>query len=62
MHRLVGDMKAHPNAWPFLVPVNGEEVVDYYEVIKRPMGPSRPKPSFFRDTPLTNHPCRYKYH
>ncbi|KAF8556086.1 Bromodomain-containing protein [Imleria badia] len=37
MHRLVGDMKAHPNAWPFLVPVNGEEVVDYYEVIKRPM-------------------------
>ena len=40
MHRLLGDMKAHPNAWPFLIPVNGEEVVDYYEVIKRPMGPS----------------------
>lgn len=37
-------MKAHPNAWPFLNPVNGEEVVDYYEVIKRPMGepPSTP--------------------
>ncbi|KAG8213621.1 hypothetical protein J3R82DRAFT_10306 [Butyriboletus roseoflavus] len=37
MHRLLGDMKAQPNAWPFLIPVNGEEVVDYYEVIKRPM-------------------------
>ncbi|KAI9572261.1 Bromodomain-containing protein [Boletus coccyginus] len=37
MHRLLGDMKAHPNAWPFSVPVNGEEVADYYEVIKRPM-------------------------
>lgn len=42
MHRLLGDMKAQPNAWPFLIPVNGEEVVDYYEVIKRPMGQSRP--------------------
>ena len=38
MHRLLGDMKAQPNAWPFLNPVNGEEVLDYYEVIKRPMG------------------------
>ncbi|KAF8441598.1 Bromodomain-containing protein [Boletus edulis BED1] len=37
MHRLLGDMKAHPNAWPFLVPVNREEVIDYYEVVKRPM-------------------------
>ncbi|KAF9232734.1 Bromodomain-containing protein [Melanogaster broomeanus] len=37
LHRLLGDLKAHPNAWAFLNPVNGEEVVDYYEVIKRPM-------------------------
>lgn len=44
MHRLLGDMKAHPNAWPFSVPVNGEEVADYYEVIKRPMGQSRINP------------------
>lgn len=38
MHRLLGDLKAHPSAWAFLNPVNGEEVIDYYEVIKRPMG------------------------
>lgn len=44
MHRLLGDMKAQPNAWPFSMPVNGEEVVDYYEVIKRPMGQSCPNP------------------
>ncbi|KAF8840527.1 Bromodomain-containing protein [Paxillus ammoniavirescens] len=37
MYRLLGDLKAHPNAWAFVNPVNGEEVVDYYEVIKRPM-------------------------
>ena len=40
MHRLLGDMKAQPTAWPFLNPVDGEEVVDYYEVVKRPMGQS----------------------
>lgn len=37
MHRLLGDLKAHPSAWAFLNPVNGEEVVDYYDVVKRPM-------------------------
>lgn len=38
MHRLLGDLKSHASAWAFLHPVNGEEVVDYYDVIKRPMG------------------------
>ncbi|KAL4074221.1 Bromodomain-containing protein [Scleroderma citrinum] len=37
MHRLLGDLKSHASAWAFLHPVNGEEVVDYYDVIKRPM-------------------------
>ncbi|KAI6045992.1 hypothetical protein EDC04DRAFT_3103553 [Pisolithus marmoratus] len=37
LHRLLGDLKAHPSAWAFLNPVNGEEVVDYYDVVKRPM-------------------------
>lgn len=37
MHRLLGDLKSHASAWAFLHPVNGEEVIDYYDVIKRPM-------------------------
>ena len=28
----------HACSWPFLHPVNIEEVADYYEIIKRPMG------------------------
>lgn len=39
MQRLLSDLKAHPLAWAFLIPVNADEVPDYYGVIKRPMGP-----------------------
>ncbi|KAH8107246.1 hypothetical protein BXZ70DRAFT_1004111 [Cristinia sonorae] len=37
MEKLLSDMQSHPVAWAFLSPVNGEEVPDYYEVIKQPM-------------------------
>ncbi|KAH7919738.1 Bromodomain-containing protein [Leucogyrophana mollusca] len=37
MQRLLTDLQGHPLAWAFLYPVNGEEVVDYYEVIRKPM-------------------------
>lgn len=35
-HTLV-ELNGHPSSWPFLSPVNGEEVPDYYTVIKNPM-------------------------
>ena len=38
MEKLLSDLQGHPLAWAFLQPVNGEEVADYYEVIKQPMG------------------------
>lgn len=38
MRRLLADLQAHPQAWAFLQPVNGEEVGDYFTVIKTPMG------------------------
>lgn len=34
---LVSALSTSSNAWPFLQPVNGDEVHDYYEVIKEPM-------------------------
>ncbi|KAI9725668.1 MAG: histone acetyltransferase [Chrysothrix sp. TS-e1954] len=34
---LLNDMQNHQHAWPFLQPVNKDEVHDYYEVIKEPM-------------------------
>jgi len=37
MQRLLSDLQGHPQAWAFLQPVNGAEVEDYYDVIKRPM-------------------------
>ncbi|ABN64461.2 predicted protein [Scheffersomyces stipitis CBS 6054] len=37
MVTLFSEMTNHPSAWPFAVPVNKEEVQDYYEVIKEPM-------------------------
>ncbi|KII92810.1 hypothetical protein PLICRDRAFT_104366 [Plicaturopsis crispa FD-325 SS-3] len=37
MQRLLHDLQNHPSAWAFLQPVNGEEVADYYDVIKQPM-------------------------
>lgn len=38
MEKLLSDLQGHALAWAFLQPVNGEEVPDYYEVIKQPMG------------------------
>ncbi|KZS93946.1 hypothetical protein SISNIDRAFT_410249 [Sistotremastrum niveocremeum HHB9708] len=37
MQQLLTDLQNHPQAWAFLTPVNGEDVVDYYDVIKKPM-------------------------
>ncbi|KAF4124948.1 histone acetyltransferase [Geosmithia morbida] len=34
---LLNDLQNHNAAWPFLVPVNRDEVADYYDVIKEPM-------------------------
>ena len=38
MERLLKDLQNHPQGWPFLNPVSPEDVSDYYEVIKYPMG------------------------
>ena len=40
MRHLVTELSTHRDAWPFQQPVNGDEVTDYYEVIKEPMGKS----------------------
>jgi len=37
MQQLLVSLQSHSQAWAFLVPVNGEEVTDYYDVIKKPM-------------------------
>ncbi|GLB37571.1 putative bromo domain containing protein [Lyophyllum shimeji] len=37
LERMLKELKGHPSAWPFLTPVNGDEVTDYYDVIKNPM-------------------------
>lgn len=34
---LLNAMQNHQSAWPFLAPVNKDEVQDYYDVIKEPM-------------------------
>ena len=38
IQQLLTSLQNHPQAWAFLQPVNGEEVTDYYDVVKRPMG------------------------
>ncbi|KAK7005657.1 histone GCN5 superfamily [Favolaschia claudopus] len=37
MQKTLKDMKDHSASWAFLVPVNKDEVLDYYEHIKEPM-------------------------
>lgn len=37
MQNLLTELQNHAAAWPFLQPVNKEEVPDYYEFIKEPM-------------------------
>ena len=34
---LFGEIRKHSHAWPFQEPVNGEEVKDYYQIIKDPI-------------------------
>jgi histone acetyltransferase len=66
---LLNDMQNHTSAWPFLHPVNRDEVPDYYEVIKEPMDLSTmeerlssdlyPTPvEFLRDAKLVFDNCR----
>ncbi|BFZ57534.1 histone acetyltransferase [Savitreella phatthalungensis] len=37
LQTLLSEMTNSPSAWPFVQPVNKDEVPDYYEVIKEPM-------------------------
>jgi len=37
LQRLLSQLQNHAKAWPFLNPVNKEEVADYYDVITNPM-------------------------
>lgn len=37
MRHILVELNGHGSAWPFVNPVNGEEVTDYYDVIKNPM-------------------------
>ena len=41
MRRILVELQNHPLAWAFLHPVKAEEVPDYYNVIKNPMGAPR---------------------
>lgn len=38
MRRILVELQNHPLAWAFLQPVKADEVPDYYNVIKHPMG------------------------
>ncbi|KLU88136.1 histone acetyltransferase GCN5 [Magnaporthiopsis poae ATCC 64411] len=66
---LLNDLQNHQSAWPFLVPVNKDDVADYYDVIKEPMDLSTmetklemdqyPTPEdFIRDAKLIFNNCR----
>ena len=66
---LLNDLQNHQSSWPFLVPVNKDDVADYYDVIKEPMDLSTmeskldadqyPTPEdFIRDARLIFDNCR----
>lgn len=59
MERLLRDLQDHPQAWAFLLPVNGEDVLDYYDFIKNPMGmrstPYSPSVSSYQFCRFSNH-------
>lgn len=38
MASITAELKKHAKSWPFRSPVNGDEVPDYYKIIKAPMG------------------------
>ncbi|KAK7683517.1 hypothetical protein QCA50_013351 [Cerrena zonata] len=37
MKRLLAELERHPKSWPFMQPVNPDEVPDYYNHIQKPM-------------------------
>lgn len=39
MEQLLRDLQSHAAAWPFMDPVKVEDVRDYHDVVKQPMGP-----------------------
>lgn len=66
---LLNELQAHPAAWPFLRPVDGDEVPSYYTVISSPMDLSSMEarleadqyqslPDFIADFNLIIHNCR----
>lgn len=38
MERVLRSLQNHSSAWPFAKPVRIEEVADYFDVVKHPMG------------------------
>lgn len=38
MKRLLAELTKHEASWPFVQPVNTDEVTDYSDIIKYPMG------------------------
>ena len=38
MRHIVSELRASPHSWPFVEAVNPDEVTDYYDIIKDPMG------------------------
>jgi histone acetyltransferase len=38
MQQILNDLQNDPSSWPFVKPVDGSVVVDYYNVIATPMG------------------------
>jgi hypothetical protein len=42
MERILRELQAHPQSWAFQKPVAAEDVPDYYEFIKKPMGMYHP--------------------
>jgi histone acetyltransferase len=37
MRSILVELSNHQSSWPFMLPVNGDEVPDYYQVITAPM-------------------------
>jgi len=35
---LLNMVKKHSSSWPFMKPVNKDDVPDYYDIVKEPMG------------------------
>lgn len=38
MEQILKELKDEPKAWAFLKPVNREDAIDYYDIVKNPMG------------------------